>query len=292
MVTEAPDPDVLSFGLCCQGLSGPIGGCQLPGYMRVLIVDEELSLVLAMTQAFRAEGFAVDSAVAGDDGLAKALGVDYDAIILNVRLPRLDGWQVLRRLRGKKPTPVLMLMARGSSRDCILGLDSGADDFLVKPVDIEEVIARIRALIRRAAGEARTRIELGPVALDLRAGVVLRGEDPVLLTQREYAILEYLALHRGRLVTRTTLYEHLFDERDTSLSNLVDVHISKLRKKLGADLISTQRGRGYCIERNRGDAPEDHGGVNRAAHAAAPAGSVTSQRSNATRSDSTRALAS
>ena len=260
--------------------------------MRVLIVDEELRLVQTLTQAFRAEGFAVDSAIAGDDGLAKALEVDYDAIILNVRLPRLDGWQVLKRLRGKKPTPVLMLMARGSSRDCILGLDSGADDFLVKPVDVEEVVARIRALIRRAAGEARTRIELGPVALDLRAGVVMRGEDPILLTPREYAILEYLALHRGKLVTRTTLYEHLFDERDTSLSNLVDVHISNLRKKLGADLISTQRGRGYCIEKSRGNSPTFYGGVDRAVHAAAPAGSVASQRSSATRKDSARVLAS
>ncbi len=260
--------------------------------MRVLIVDEELSLVQSMTKAFRGEGYAVDTAVAGDDGLAKALEVDYDAILLNVRLPRMDGWQVLRRLRDKKQTPVLMLMARGSSRDCILGLDSGADDFLVKPVDLEEVVARIRALIRRAAGEGRTRIELGSVALDLRAGVVLRGEVPILLTPREYAILEYLALHRGKLVTRTTLYEHLFDDRDTSLSNLVDVHISNLRKKLGAELISTQRGRGYCIARGRGDSPGRHGGVDRAVHAAAPAGSVASQRNSATRNDSARVFAS
>ena len=141
-----------------------------------------------------------------------------------------------------------MLTARDASRDRVRGLDSGADDYLVKPFDLPELLARIRALIRRSAGQAQPLVEVHDVTIDTRSRAVAKAGEPVTLTAREYAILEFLALHRGEVVTRTALYEHLFDESDDSLSNLLDVHVFGLRKKLGADLIATRRGQGYCIE--------------------------------------------
>jgi len=155
---------------------------------------------------------------------------------------------VLARVRRQKRTPVLMLTARDATPDRVRGLDGGADDYLVKPFDLPELFARLRALIRRSAGQARSALELRDVVIDTRARSVTRAGQPVTLTAREYAILEYLALHRGAVVTRTALYEHLFDESDDTLSNLVDVHVFSIRKKLGHDLITTRRGQGYCIE--------------------------------------------
>jgi two-component system OmpR family response regulator len=216
--------------------------------MRILVVEDEPRLLRSLAKALREEGYAVDTAEAGDDGLYKAENCDYDAIVLDVMLPRLDGWQLLERLRQRKPTPVLMLTARDATRDRVRGLDTGADDYLVKPFDLTELLARLRALIRRSAGQARSNVEVRDVVIDTRARAVTRGGQPVALTAREYAILEYLALHRGEVVTRTALYEHLFDESDDTLSNLVDVHVFSIRKKLGAELIATRRGQGYCIE--------------------------------------------
>jgi len=169
-------------------------------------------------------------------------------VLLDVMLPGLDGWTVLDRLRQKKQTPVLMLTARDAPKDRVRGLDTGADDYLVKPFDLSELLARLRALIRRAAGQARPGLEVRDVFIDTRARSVTRAGLPVTLTAREYAILEYLALHRGDVVSRTALYEHLFDESDDTLSNLLDVHVFSIRKKLGHDLIATRRGQGYCIE--------------------------------------------
>jgi two-component system OmpR family response regulator len=216
--------------------------------MRILVVEDEPRLLRNLAKALREAGYAVDTADAGDDGLFKAEGCDYDAIVLDVMLPGLDGWTVLDRLRQQKQTPVLMLTARDTPKDRVRGLDTGADDYLIKPFDLSELLARLRALIRRAAGKARPVIELGEVALDTRARSVTRSGHLVTLTAREYAILEYLALHRGEVVSRTELYEHLFDETDDTLSNLVDVHVFSIRKKLGAQLIGTRRGQGYCIE--------------------------------------------
>jgi len=216
--------------------------------MRVLVVEDEPRLLRSLAKALREEGYAVDTADAGDDGLYKAENYDYDAIVLDVMLPRLDGWQLLERLRQRKQTPVLMLTARDATRDRVRGLDTGADDYLVKPFDLTELLARLRALIRRAAGQARSHLEVQGVVIDTRARTVTRAGQPVTLTAREYAILEYLALHRGEVVTRTALYEHLFDESDDTLSNLLDVHVFSIRKKLGADLIATRRGQGYYIE--------------------------------------------
>lgn len=216
--------------------------------MRILVVEDEPRLLRSLARALREEGYAVDTADAGDDGLYIAENCDYDAIVLDVMLPRLDGWQFLERLRHGKQNPVLMLTARDATRDRVRGLDTGADDYLVKPFDLTELLARLRALIRRAAGQARSHLEVHGVVIDTRARTVTRAGLPVPLTAREYAILEYLALHRGEVVTRTALYEHLFDESDDTLSNLLDVHVFSIRKKLGADLIATRRGHGYLIE--------------------------------------------
>jgi two-component system OmpR family response regulator len=162
-------------------------------------------------------------------------------------LPKLDGFELLRRLRQKKSTPVLMLTARAMVRDRVHGLDTGADDYLAKPVDLNELAARIRALIRRAHGNPNPLVQIGELKADLGARTVTLGNRMVPVSAREYALLEYLLQRRGKIVTRTQLYEHLHDEDDTPLSNLVDVHVSNLRKKLGADLIVTHRGQGYSI---------------------------------------------
>src|SRR6185436_9056621 len=216
--------------------------------MRILVVEDEPRLLRSLAKALREEGYAVDTAEAGDDGLYKAESNSYDVIVLDIMLPRLDGWEVLHRLRKQKQTPVLLLTARDASKDRVRGLDTGADDYLVKPFDLAELLARLRALIRRSAGQARSNLELGEVLIDTRGRSVTRAGQPVALTAREYSILEYLALHRGEVVTRTELYEHLFDESDDTLSNLLDVHVFRIRKKLGRDLITTRRGQGYCIE--------------------------------------------
>ena len=216
--------------------------------MRILIVEDEPDLLRSLAQALREEGYAVDTANYGEDGLFKAEGYDHDAIVLDVMLPKLDGWEILRRLRKTKKTPVLMLTARDQSRDWVKGLDTGADDYVVKPFDLPELFARLRALIRRSANKTTNVIEIGEVAVDTAARNVTRGGAAVELTAREYSLLEFLALHRGEVVTHTQLYEHLFDENESSLSNLLDVHVSNLRKKLGAEFITTRRGHGYCIE--------------------------------------------
>ncbi len=216
--------------------------------MRILIVEDEPDLLRSLATALREEGYAVDTAENGEDGLFNAESIDYDAIVLDVMLPKLDGWGVLGRLRKTRKTPVLMLTARDTSRDRVRGLDTGADDYLIKPFDLVELLARLRALIRRAAGRATTRIDIGDVTIDTAAKNVTRKGAPVELTAREYALLEFMALHHGEVVTRTALYEHLFDEDDSTLSNLLDVHVSNLRKKLGHTFITTRRGQGYCIE--------------------------------------------
>ena len=216
--------------------------------MRLLVVEDEADLLTSLAKALREEGYAVDTAADGEDGLYKAQSLDYDAVVLDVMLPRLDGWQLLERLRESKKTPVLMLTARDAPPDRVRGLDGGADDYVVKPFDLDELLARLRALIRRAAGQTRNVVEIGDVVVAIDARRVTRAGRPIALTPREYALVEFLALHRGRVVSRTELYEHLFDEDEDTLSNLLDVHVSNVRKKLGAELITTHRGHGYSIE--------------------------------------------
>ena len=216
--------------------------------MRILIIEDEADLLASLGKALREEGYAVDTAADGEEGLYKAQSWDYDALVLDVMLPRLDGWTLLERLRQTKKTPVLMLTARDTARDRVRGLDTGADDYLVKPFDLNELFARLRALIRRAAGQTRNTLDIGDLVIDTAARRVTCAGQVIALTAREYALVEFLALHRGEVVTRTTLYEHLFDEDDNTLSNLLDVHVSNLRKKLGAGFITTRRGHGYSIE--------------------------------------------
>ncbi len=216
--------------------------------MRLLIVEDEPDLLSSLAEALREDGYAVDEATDGEEGLAKALRCNYDAIVLDVMLPGISGFAVLERLRVRKSTPVLILTARTRTADRVRGLDAGADDYLAKPFELPELLARLRALIRRAAGGASALVKLGDITVDLAGHAVTQGGESVGLTAREIFLIEYLAQHRGRVVTREQLYEHLFDENESSLSNLLDVHVSNIRKKLGHEFISTRRGLGYCIE--------------------------------------------
>jgi len=216
--------------------------------MRLLIVEDESDLRLALAMALAEEGYALDTAVDGEEGLYMALNWDYDAIVLDIMMPRMDGWEVLERLRKEKHTPVLILTARGELDDRVKGLDLGSDDFLVKPFEMPELTARLRAIIRRSAGKSTTVLQDHNLELDTAKKSVCVNGRPVALTAMEYALLEYLMLHSDQVVTRTELYEHLFDENDDSLSNALDVHVCNLRKKLGSDCVKTRRGQGYIME--------------------------------------------
>jgi two-component system OmpR family response regulator len=216
--------------------------------MRLLVVEDEEDLRRGLEQALREEGYAVDASGEGADALYKAETWDYDAIVLDVMLPGLDGWEILQRLRRKKKTPVLFLTARDAVRDRVHGLDLGADDYLVKPFDLAELLARVRSLIRRGAAAPNPVLALGPVSINTAARTVTVNGSEIALTAREYALIEYLATRRGKVVSRTELYDHLFAEEDESFSNLLDVHVCNLRRKLGKDLIQTRRGHGYVID--------------------------------------------
>jgi two-component system OmpR family response regulator len=217
--------------------------------MRVLVIEDEPDLLTVLAQSLREAGYAVDTASDGRDGLFKAQGGEYDALVLDLMIPRLDGWTLLKTLReGGNSVPVLVLTARDALPDRVRGLDTGADDYLTKPYELQELLARLRAIIRRSAGKPSSSVEVGDVVIDTVKRTVLKAGQAVSLTAREYALVEYLALHRGELVTRSMLYDHLFDEDDDSLSNLVDVHVSNIRKKLGKDFIVTRRGQGYLLD--------------------------------------------
>jgi two-component system OmpR family response regulator len=216
--------------------------------MRVLVVEDEPDLRDMLAKTLRAHGYAVDVAPDGEEGLIKAGSWTYDAVVLDLMMPKLDGWGFLSQLRKQQSTPVLILTARDAVTDRVQGLDSGADDYVVKPFEPSELLARLRAIVRRGIGKASSRIEIGDVAIDTAARTVSRGGEPVVLTAREYGLVELLALRRGELVTRTMIYDHLFDENDDTLSNLIEVHVSNVRKKLGKDFIQTRRGLGYVID--------------------------------------------
>lgn len=215
--------------------------------MRLLIVEDEADLRQALTMALADENYAVDSAEDGEEGLYKAINWDYDAILLDIMMPRMDGWQVLKALRKEKTTPVLILTARGELDDRVKGLDLGSDDFLVKPFEMAELSARLRALIRRSAGKATTLLSSQGLEIDTAKKSVAVAGKPVKLTALEYSLVEYLMMHRDRVVTRTELYEHLFDETDDSFSNVLDVHVCNARRKLGGGTIKTRRGQGYTL---------------------------------------------
>lgn len=217
-------------------------------HMRLLVVEDEPDLLQSLADSLREDGYAVDTARCGDDGLHKAKAWDYDAIILDWMLPGITGMEFLKHLRREKKTPVLLLTARDTVGDRVHGLDSGADDYVVKPCSLRELLARVRALIRRSSGHASNIIEIGTVRVDTGRKTVFDGDEEVVLTAREYALLELLALNRGKLVSRSMIYDHIFDEDDDSLSNIVEVHVSHIRKKLGKEFIETRRGQGYILD--------------------------------------------
>jgi two-component system OmpR family response regulator len=216
--------------------------------MRILVVEDDPDLNRQLTEALKTAGYVVDSAKDGEDGHFLGDTEPYDAVVLDIGLPRMDGISVLEAWRraGRK-MPVLILTARDRWSDKVQGIDAGADDYVAKPFHIEEVLARIRALVRRAAGHATNEIECGPVRIDTKSGRVTVDGNPVKLTAHEYKVLEYLMHHRDRVVSRTELIEHLYDQDFDRDSNTIEVFVGRLRKKVSGDLIETVRGLGYRI---------------------------------------------
>ena len=217
--------------------------------MRLLIVEDEPTLGQQLRNALEGAGYAVDLATDGEEGLYLGSNEQYDAIILDLGLPEIDGLTVLDRWRKEgKVTPVLVLTARDSWSDKVAGLDAGADDYVAKPFQTEELIARLRALIRRASGNASAELTAGDIRLDTRSGKVTRGGEPVKLTAQEYKLLSYLLHHKGKVVSRTELIEHIYDQDFDHDSNTIEVFVTRIRKKLGADVITTIRGLGYSLD--------------------------------------------
>jgi two-component system OmpR family response regulator len=216
--------------------------------MRILVVEDDPDLNRQLSEALKTAGYVVDSAKDGEDGHFLGDTEPYDAVVLDIGLPRMDGISVLEAWRrAGRNMPVLILTARDRWSDKVQGIDAGADDYVAKPFHIEEVLARIRALVRRAAGHATNEIECGPVRIDTKAGRVTVDGNPVKLTAHEYKVLEYLMHHRNRVVSRTELIEHLYDQDFDRDSNTIEVFVGRLRKKVSADLIETVRGLGYRI---------------------------------------------
>jgi two-component system OmpR family response regulator len=212
-------------------------------------VEDEADLAATLRKTLVESGFSVDLTADGEEAIWQVEGTAYDVIVLDLMIPIVDGWEVLKRIRARGDrSPVLVLTARDATIDKVRALDAGADDYLTKPFTLDELLARIRALIRRAAVSPAPVIRLADVEIETSARRVTRAGAAVDLAPKEYALLEFLALHRGTLVTRTVLYEHIYDDRDDSMSNLVDVYVSALRRKLGRDLIRTCRGAGYIID--------------------------------------------
>ena len=217
--------------------------------MRVLIVEDEPNLRQQLQNTLEAAGYAVDTAGDGEEGLFMGETESYDAIVLDLGLPEIDGLTVLDRWRKQgKTTPVLVLTARDSWSDKVAGLDAGADDYVAKPFQTEELIARLRALIRRASGNASSELTAGEVRLDTRSGKVTKAGEPVKLTAQEYKLLSYLLHHKGKVVSRTELIEHIYDQDFDRDSNTIEVFVTRIRKKLGQDVITTIRGLGYSLE--------------------------------------------
>ena len=216
--------------------------------MRILIVEDEPNLLRQLKTGLEAAGYAVDTATDGEDGHYLGTTETYDAVILDLGLPEIDGLTVLDRWRKDGRTmPVLVLTARDSWSDKVAGLDAGADDYLAKPFQTEELIARLRALLRRAAGKATSELAAGGVRLDTRSGRVSLDGEPVKLTAQEFKLLSYLMHHKGKVISRTELIEHIYDQDFDRDSNTIEVFITRIRKKLGSDLISTTRGLGYSL---------------------------------------------
>jgi two-component system OmpR family response regulator len=214
--------------------------------VRLLVVEDDKDLNRQIVTALENAGYAVDKAFDGEEALYLGETEPYDAVILDLGLPKVDGVSVLQGWRrADKRMPVLILTARDRWSDKVAGFDAGADDYVVKPFHVEELLARVRALLRRAAGHATSELVCGPVRLDTRASRVVVDGNPVKLTSHEYRLLAYLMHHQGRVVSRTELVEHLYDQDFDRDSNTIEVFVGRLRKKLGVEIIETVRGLGY-----------------------------------------------
>jgi two-component system OmpR family response regulator len=216
--------------------------------VRILVVEDEVALAEQLGRALSEAGYAVDHASDGQRGEFLGRTEGYDAVILDLGLPRMDGLTVLRHWReAGLSTPVLILTARGSWNEKVQGIDGGADDYVAKPFQIEEVLARLRALIRRASGQVTPELRCGSVVLDPRGARVTVGGAPVKVTSHEFRVLSYLMHHRGRIVSQSELTEHIYSQGFDRDSNTVEVFIARLRRKLGGSFIETVRGMGYRI---------------------------------------------
>jgi DNA-binding response OmpR family regulator len=222
--------------------------------MRVLLIEDYEPLARSLTQGLREAGYAVDATGNGGEGLALAQANPYDAVVLDLMVPELDGLTILRRLRaGGSRASVLIITARDQLQDRVAGLDLGADDYLVKPFAFDELLARLRALIRRRYQSVTNLVRVGDLEIDGAARIIRRAGRVVSLSAREFALLEYLALRRGQIVTRDEIWEHVYDFAAERSSNVVDVYVGYLRRKLGdgeggaARLIHTHRGLGYSL---------------------------------------------
>ena len=221
--------------------------------MRILVIEDEKRLAAILKKGLEESGFVVDVALDGEDGLFMARTYPYDAVLLDILLPKVDGLTVLKKLRAKKiGVPVLMLTAKGELEDRVRGLNLGADDYLVKPFDFSELLARLNTVIRRSMGKASPVIVIDDLSLDMSAKTVTRSGKEINLSAKEYNLLEYLALNSGRVIGRTELTEHLYDTEFDLDSNIIDVYINYLRNKIdkGYDrqLIVTVRGAGYVLK--------------------------------------------
>jgi two-component system, OmpR family, response regulator len=217
--------------------------------MRLLVVEDDKDLNRQLVKALSQAGYAVDSALDGEEGQFLGETEPYDAVILDLGLPKIDGAKVLESWREAGRTmPVLVLTARDAWSDKVKSFDAGADDYVTKPFHIEEILARLRALVRRASGHASSDLVCGPVRVDTRSGRVLVNGETVRLTSHEYRLMSYLMHHVGRIISRTELVEHLYDQDFDRDSNTIEVFVGRLRKKLGIDVIKTIRGLGYVLE--------------------------------------------
>ena len=214
--------------------------------MRILLVEDDPNLSRQMDEALRAAGYVVDMASDGEEGHFLGDTEPYDAVVLDIGLPKMDGISVLERWRRDgRAMPVLLLTARDRWSDKVAGIDAGADDYVAKPFHMEEVLARLRALIRRAAGHASSEIHCGPLRLDTKSSRASVDGTPLKLTSHEYRLLSYLMHHQGEIVSRSELTEHMYDQDFDRDSNTIEVFVGRLRRKIGVDLIETVRGLGY-----------------------------------------------
>jgi two-component system OmpR family response regulator len=221
--------------------------------VRILLAEDEAKVARAVSRGLRFEGYAVDVVGSGDEAVRQARLYEYDTIVLDILLPGLDGFSVCRELREARVwAPVLMLTALDQVPDRVRGLDSGADDYLVKPFEFGELLARLRALTRRGIAARPSSMTVGDLVVDPAARTVTRAGNTIELTAREFSLLEFLARHAGEVVSRTTILEHVWDQHFPGDSNIVDVYVGRLRRKLdrpGApELIRTARGAGYALE--------------------------------------------